>query len=245
MTRPVDKALAIERMAQCATFRKKHGRTPLTTSRNKKERFLAFWMCFMRGAKNRGTGAHTWLPEYNRIAKQLGCYDIFEPESKKVEDWVPIAEKLAKKNKGVLPGSYTLAKMELYGLRKALERHPELFEHIERHPTKEEQTRERVEEAEQLQKMHGYVPHCTWLKNNGYQALYRSILRHPEKFDHLTLTTMHRTVEQWVEVAEELADENSVMPTADWMNQNGYSGLVVTRIKNPKLFRHLSTQAGY
>ena len=241
--RTVDKALAIERMAQCALFRKKHGRTPLTTSRNKKERFLALWICYMRGAKNRGTGTHTWLPEYDRIAKQLGCHDMFKPESKRIEEWVSIAEELTKKNKGVLPGSYTLIKMELNGLRRALERHPELFEHIKKHPTKEEQTRKRVEEAEKLQNKYGYVPHCTWLMNNGHKALYRAILRRPEKFDHLTLTTMHRTVEQWVEVAEELADGNGVMPTADWMNQNGYSGLVIARIKHSKLFRHLYTQA--
>jgi hypothetical protein len=51
----------------------------------------------------------------------------------KAEDWVTIAEILARKNGGILPNPQALIKKEDFGwaLYQQMRRHPGLFEHIE------------------------------------------------------------------------------------------------------------------
>lgn len=49
---------------------------------------------------------------------------------KKPTEWVPFAERLAKRHKGVLPARKTLIECYGYGLVLAMQRHPRLFAHI-------------------------------------------------------------------------------------------------------------------
>jgi len=45
---------------------------------------------------------------------------------------------------------------------------------------------------------------------------------------------------EWVEIAEKLANANNgILPAFSWLRNNGYSGLMVCKYKNPELFSHI------
>ena len=238
MTIHVDKAKAKGRIETCASFWKRYGRYPLTTSKDQEERRLGLWLSNMRGAK-RGLGTITWLPEYDELAIRLGCPDMLEPKSKSFREWITIAERLTEENNGMLPGRITLYRLGMSGLCRAIERHPHHFEHIKRLPSGIDRIKNWIPIAEELQEKFGAVPRHLWLIKNGYGGLYSASRHYPRFFKHLTFSSKHRTVEEWVSVAEDLAKSNNgVVPSHNWMNRNGYSGLVKVRQSKPELFTY-------
>jgi len=105
---------------------------------------------------------------------------------KTIDQWVKIAEQLAKKNNGILPPISLLRKNKFHkGLVSVLRRHPKNFAHI-RQKKLRKSAEEWIEIAKDLIKKNNKVlPKGLWLTNNGYQGLYCMLTRYPEKFKGL------------------------------------------------------------
>jgi len=101
---------------------------------------------------------------------------------KSLEEQVKIAERLSKKNNGILPCGAWLIKNRYSGLNYALRKYPESFSHIKQEKMRKT-LEEQVKEAGQLAKENnGILPCGAWLRKNGYNGLNIVIRRHPEAF---------------------------------------------------------------
>ena len=165
-------------------------------------------------------------------------------ETRTAEEWVPIAEKLAKENGGLLPKQRWLQLNGYSGLARLTRLQPELFEHIKQERPRLYDPKEWVTRAEKLASRHGgTLPGQKWLCDNGYSGLARLLSTHPELFKHIPQERIRKTPEEWVLVAEKLAKKNrGILPTAAWIQRNGYYGLAIALRKHPKLFAHLSQE---
>jgi hypothetical protein len=154
------------------------------------------------------------------------------------EEWVLIAEKLAKEHDGVLPLRYWLSKNKYGGLAEAINRRPELFDHINQE-RKFKTPEEWVQIAEKLVKENGGIlPWGNWLESNGYGSLDQAIRHHPELFSHIKQDKKSgKSHEEWVLIAERLAKEHAgILPYPRWLKDNGYTGLDRRIRKWPELF---------
>lgn len=207
------------------------------------------------------------------------------------------AEKLAKKNNGILPCVSWLQSNGYSNIVNQKRRNPEEFQHIPQENKKAEWAKERqlaVKEAEELATEHGKLPNVNWLKRNnkrhiikhrqsdpaafehikqdptfrtsddwlveaeniaqendgrlppypelekmGFSGLIRAISLDREKFQHL-LVKRTKIPEDWVKIAEELAEEHGgCLPNNGWLQKNGYVGLYKSKTKKPELFCHV------
>ena len=196
---------------------------------------------------------HGWLQKNGYNALSLIMYrhpDLFahiEQESKRKtpEEWVMVAEKLAKENGGKLPLFSWLKKNGYVSLDSAQNRHPDLFAHIEQEDNGRKTPEEWVQIAEELAKENGgKLPSSTWLKKNGYLGLDALKPRRPDLFAHIEQESKRKTPEEWVMVAEELAKENGgKLHTHQWLTDNGHSGLSAMIYKHPDLFAHIEQES--
>jgi hypothetical protein len=158
------------------------------------------------------------------------------------EEWVSVAEKLAKEH-GTLPCGNWLKKNGHSGLVSAMRCRPELFSHI-----KQEKVGKNPEEwipiAEKLEKEHGTLPCGAWLEKNGYSALYQAMRKRPELFAHIKQEKkVGKKPEEWIPIAERLEKEHGTLPCVDWLCENGYSGLNYVMKKHPGWFAHISQES--
>jgi hypothetical protein len=191
----------------------------------------------------------TWLREndYGGLDQMMYKYpDEFSHIKQKrkhrtIEEWVEIAEKLVKENDGILPRRKWLLKNKYYGLLHAVKRYPDEFAHIKqgrKHKTIEEW----VLIAEKIAKENGGIlPNPKWLQNNKYGGLYEAMKRYPDEFSHIKQKRKHRTIEEWVEIAEKLVKDNDgILPNCTWLRENDCSGLYKMIKKHPEKFSHIS-----
>ena len=167
--------------------------------------------------------------------------------AKKPEEWVPIAERLAKENSGIVPMWFWLKKNGYGGLALAMHHHPELFAHLEWENKGGRLAKEWVSVAERLAKENdGKIPNLMKLREMGYGPLGQAIERYPELFAHLEWENKRgRLAKEWVSVAERLAKENDgKLPVQAWLHKNGYGGLVGALQVHPELFAHLECETG-
>ena len=68
----------------------------------------------------------------------------------------------------------------------------------------------------------GVLPSYTWLKEHKYFGLIWALGAHPEDFGDLEQETYHRSLDQWVELAEELESKHGYLPSCTWLLDNGY-----------------------
>lgn len=98
-------------------------------------------------------------------------------------EWIREAEKLAKKNNGILPNVGWLQKNGYDGVSRILYKFPEKFKHLKRDKKSKIGIDGWVEKAKELAKNHnGILPKQSWLSENGYSSISYSIRKHPEKF---------------------------------------------------------------
>ena len=166
---------------------------------------------------------------------------------KSPEEWVVMAEQLAKKHGGVLPNYYWLINNKYKGLDHCIKKYPEKFKHIEQ-DKKLKSPEEWVVIAEQLSKEHGGIlPNCSWLINNKHHSgLYHCMKNHPEKFEHIKQDSRKgKTPEEWVLVAEQLAKEHGgVLPGSGWL-QSKHGSLAKCMNTNPEKFAHIEQDKIY
>lgn len=160
-----------------------------------------------------------------------------DKRKKRPEEWVPIADRLAAQNGGILPCKEFLEPGLVFAIRK----HPVLFQHIKQEWKGGKRPEEWVLIAEQLAVENGGVLKCVgWLQEN-HNALAQVMSKYPKLFAHIRQEWKGgKKPEEWVPVAEKLAKENGgVLPHHRWLYDNGYSGLTVFIKKYPSLFRHI------
>lgn len=103
---------------------------------------------------------------------------------KQIEVHVAAAEKLAKKNGGVLPFPNMIRTSGHTALAAAMRRNPAAFKHIPQY-SGYKSVEEHIADAKSLIRQHRVFPTKRWLKKNGYRALVHQIERHPEKFSSI------------------------------------------------------------
>ena len=156
------------------------------------------------------------------------------------EKWIPVAERLAKENGGILPNSSWLTRNGHIALYGAMRRRPELFNHIE-------QANDRmlphqwVPVAERLAKKNGgTLPNPAWLRDNGHNGLYQAIRNHSSLFAHIEKGLIGVSLFDWVAVADRLVKENDgLLPSHAWLNKNGHIGLIGAMNRKPDMFSHI------
>ena len=148
----------------------------------------------------------------------------------------------------ILPSPRWLKNNGYDSLYQAMQRCPEAFAHIPQRRNRQPQQRYTLEEhianAERLAREHGSLPHCHWLYRNGYGGLYQALQDHPEAFRHIEREnrrggTAERS-QEWVRVAERLANEHGCLPGFQWLATHGYRGLDNARRRHPELFSHIN-----
>jgi len=191
-----------------------------------------------------------WLQEngYPRLCQVMREYpELFSHLQKEYrggrtpEEWVPVAESVFSENGEKLPYGKWLEKNGYSGLCAAMRKHPELFSHLKQENRKGKIPEDRVEEAERLASENGgKLPYGKWLLDNGYSELAAAMRRRPELFSHLKQENRKgKSLEGWVQVAEELAEEHDGLPCGNRLRKSGCSGLVRMIKKYPGAFVHI------
>jgi hypothetical protein len=102
-----------------------------------------------------------------------------------IEQYVGIAETLAKKNGGKLPPKSKLVTGRYPWLLASIRNHPHLFTHIKRERLNTPFT-VRVEQAKALaEKNNGVIPHYSWLQRHGHAAVGNAIYSRRDLFKGL------------------------------------------------------------
>ena len=107
---------------------------------------------------------------------------------KNAQEWVSIAEDMAKKNGGMLPNPQALIDMGFWALYQQMRRRPELFAHIKRtaKPRPKHRSEAWVQLAEKLASQHhGVLPSPKWLCDHNFRGLYAYILENRDLFGHI------------------------------------------------------------
>ena len=160
------------------------------------------------------------------------------------EEWVPIAEKLAKENGGILQSRGWLQKNGYSGLSRVLINCPKLFKHIKQEKMKRSRM-EWIPIAEKLTKENGGILPCKhWLVKNGYWGLSDCIRKFPKLFKHIKQEKRGgKSPKEWIHIAEKLAKENGgILQNSGWLQKNGYSGLSAVLISCSELFKHIKQE---
>jgi len=119
--------------------------------------------------------------------------------------------------------------------------HPKLFEHL----TQEDNGGRTPEEwlivaEDEAEKNGGTLPTDNELIAKGFSGLSRAMRLRPELFARFTQDRKNKTVEDWVPIAEDLADKNGgVLPSYVVLAEKGLHGLIRAMHEHPKLFGHL------
>lgn len=145
-----------------------------------------------------------------------------------------------KKIKGVLPNSAWLQKNGYIGLHKCMRKHPKLFKHIEQ-DRKLKMIGDWMTIAEELvEKNNGILPNIAWLDRNGYYGISRNIRLHPEKFSHMKQDKKLKMIDEWISIAEELAEKNDgILPYGPWLREHRFSSIQNLMVKFPEKFSHI------
>jgi hypothetical protein len=98
--------------------------------------------------------------------------------------------------------------------------------------------------AESLAQEHdGVLPCKKWITEHGYHGLVAAISQHPDLFAHIPQTRLVKSPEEWVSIAQELADRHGgVLPCKNWLCKNGHKGLCSAIRKHPELFSHIDQE---
>jgi hypothetical protein len=163
------------------------------------------------------------------------------------EQWVPVAESLANKHDGVLPGSRWRQKNGYSGLDDAMRANPEIFSHIKQHRDRRKSISFWVRVAEKVAFDNGGVLPCgAWLAKNGYSTMYGCLTKHPSSFSHIKREKQFKSMPEWVSVAVRLSQEHGgVLPCVGWLASNGYGGLQSAMRNHPEAFEHIVQDKPY
>lgn len=159
------------------------------------------------------------------------------------DQWLPVAERLAKDNRGFLPNVQWLCTNGYTGLSLMYRDNPEVFGHIPQE-SKLKTPQEWLVIAETLASANnGSIPAFSELRQRRLHGLERAIKTHGELFQHLKVARKYpicRTPHEWLDVAKQVAASNGgTLPGRRWLITNKLSGLEAAISKTPELFSSL------
>jgi hypothetical protein len=172
-----------------------------------------------------------------------------EKRGKSPEEWVPVAEKVAKENGGVLPRRGWLQKHKYSALARVVTLKPDLFRHIPQEFFRKMEIEEHVATAKKLAQQYGRVPPCIWLQEHGYQKLYHAKMKCPEAFKGITFG-QNKLIDdvklaERVETAKKVAQENGgALPTINWLGRHGHHKVVKALSMFPDAFKDIPRKRG-
>jgi hypothetical protein len=180
-----------------------------------------------------------WLDKYQDLC-DIGREWKLPVVKMTVDEWVKIAEELAKEHGGVLPNQKWLRENGYDGLVSAFRSHPERFAHIKREKLNKN-VNEQIIEAEKLAREHdGVLPSREWLCRHGHSGLALVIRKCPEMFAHIKQDKRQKTVEEHIAEAEKLVREHGgVLPSQTWLRKNGHSDLETALRIHSERFAHI------
>lgn len=160
-----------------------------------------------------------------------------------VTEQAEIVERLIKENSGILPSYSWLCKNGYVALVSTLRKYPDKFSNV-----RQEKLRitigEHIKTAKKLAKENGGVlPSQAWLNKNGYEKLSQVYRRYTNRFPQLVQQKLQRTIDEWVSIADKLAEENEgVLPCGSWLKEHKYSGINQCMRINSDKFSHLQQE---
>jgi len=160
----------------------------------------------------------------------------------KVIQHVQLAEKLAKKNNGVLPAFSVLIRMGYATLADSIRRVPDKYKHIKREVLRLT-VQDHIINAEKLAKENGgFLPPTKELKKS-HKALFATICNHRKKFMHLIKPNGRLSVDEHVKNAEKLAKKNKgVLYKHAKLKSLNFHSLSQSIYANPKKFQHIKME---
>jgi hypothetical protein len=190
-------------------------------------------------SRNGYGGLDSCMREYPELFKHIKQKKLL----KSPEEWVKIAEGLAKENGGEIQRRSWLNNNKYTGLDRCMSKNPELFKHIKQ-DKKSKSPEEYVVIAEKLvQENNGVLPDCKWLRNNRHMGVYQCMQNHPDRFKHIKQNKLIKTLEEWVKIAEELAKDNGgILQHYKWLKRNGCGGLNDCMKNHPELFKGIKQE---
>jgi hypothetical protein len=158
------------------------------------------------------------------------------------EEWVKIAEQLAKENGGYLPKVSYLQK-GYSGLDTCMRTYPELFKHIKQY-RRGKTSKEWVRIAENLAKdNNGILPNVGWLIKNKNSSLERYMKRHPELFKHIKQERKNKTSKEYIKIVGKLVKSNNgILQNSAQLSKEGYRTLNYYIRNHPELFKHIKQE---
>lgn len=158
------------------------------------------------------------------------------------EEWVPIAENLAKNNNDKIPNYRTLINTGFGGLAQAIRCHPELFDHLSQENFRK-RPKHYIALAQQLaSKNNGIVPFYKWLYKHGYIRLWECIIKYPDEFSSLNIQTRLFLPNKYIKLAEKLVERFGSIPNAKWLKSNNYSAFYSFFVRHPEYFTHFKRE---
>lgn len=117
-----------------------------------------------------------------------------EKVQKNSKEWIKIAEKIVKENNGTLYSISNLQQIGYGGLIVCMERHPDMFSHIEKNKIISRNPEQWVYIANEIAKENeGFLCSQKQLFKKGYRGLLSCMERHPDMFSHIKKRKYVRT----------------------------------------------------
>ncbi len=180
-----------------------------------------------------------WIYKYPEKFSHIHDFQIRH----NLDDAKKVAEMLAKNNNGSVP-TYIWRTNNGYGwLNKWLFNYPEEFSHINL-----ERDMKTIKEVKNIVKTlaennNGKLPTRDWRNKNGYGWIENWLYRYPEEFSHILIEKWGNNIDDAKKVAEILfKNNNGVMPSQKWRNENGYGWLQSWFMRFPEEFSHIYTK---
>lgn len=183
------------------------------------------------------------IPKYPKLFASIR---IGNDRGKSAEQWLPVAQRLAKKH-GCLPSISWLQDNGYCGLVYAIYKCPEIFAHLTRVFRRKKKPAEWVPIAEQLAQEHGELPNPKWLVSNGYNGLQQAMRIHPNLFRGIIDKYGQRlyrtkTPKEWLLIAKRLTRQHNRLPNYRWLEENGFGGLNHAMRKHSSLFASIEQE---
>jgi len=201
--------------------------------------------------QNNGVLPHQkWLVDHGHAG--LVRFMFYQPEvfahipqdtkkGKSLKEHLSDAEMLAANHRGVLPNMKWLADHGYNGLAQCIMKNRAEFSHLEQAWKGGKSQEEWLAIAGELAAEHGgTLPNQEWLVKHGYSGLKCCIVEHPDSFAHLEQNRLLKTPDEWVKIAEGLADDHGgLLPECKWLLDSGFSALQNSMWTYPHLFKHI------
>jgi len=139
-----------------------------------------------------------------------------------LEEYLTLAEELAKKNNGILPNSKWLKQNGYHGLYAYAIKNKGCFSHIKKTENRPRQTlMMHLKVAEKLAEENNEIlPNYKWLRDNGYHGLNSCVSKNHDSFSHLRRKKTD-TLQEYVELAKKISEgHEGILPGQKWLKQN-------------------------